>query len=141
MKKLLPLVILGLLASCQTTPPTALSSALPDWSPDLTGPIQLIEEQLQESEAQQEMNYLATNLAELYDAQLWSIFQGRLDKLPAEARSEAVNEQHRWLAQREHAVTEAYEDFAGGSGAPLAGAMASIEMSQKRIASLLGEVP
>lgn len=141
MKKLLPLVILGLLASCQVKPPTALSSALPDWSPDLTGPIQLIEEQLQESEAQQEMNYLSSNLAELYDAQLWSIFQGRLDKLPAEVRSQAVDEQRRWLAQRERAVTEAYDDYDGGSGAPLAGAMASIEMTQKRIASLLGEAP
>jgi hypothetical protein len=87
------------------------------------------------------MNYFSTNLATLYDAQLWSVFQARLEKLEGEARSQCLKQQRQWLKMREQAMKEAYEDYDGGSGAPLASADTSIEMTKKRIAEFVVEAP
>lgn len=141
MKSIASLTVLLLFSSCSTKPSSSLPSSLPNWSPDLSEPISLVEELLQKSEAQQDMNYLSTNLATLYDAQLWSIFQAQLEKLEGEARSLCLEQQRMWLKMREKATKEAYEDYDGGSGAPLAAADASIEMTKKRIAEFVGEAP
>ena len=140
MKSIASIAIVLLFSSCKTKP-SSLSSSLPHWSPDLTEPIVLVEELLQNSQAQQDMNYFSTNLATLYDAQLWSVFQARLEKLEGEARSQYLEQQRVWLKMREKATKEAYEDYDGGSGAPLAAADASIEMTKKRIAEFVGEAP
>lgn len=139
MRILLPFAIFGLLASCHTTRPAALSLALPDWSPDLIGPIRLIEERLNSCKDEGESRHVFYNLSELYDARLWLILQGQLDKLPTEIRTEVIDEQRRWLAKRERAIKRVYEEYDYGSGAPSAGAMTSIKMTQKRIENLLGE--
>jgi uncharacterized protein YecT (DUF1311 family) len=142
MNKLLCLAVLGLLAACNTsTQPPSLAKALPNWSPELDEPILLLEELLERSEAQQDMNYLATNLESLYDAQLWLAFQAHLEGLPAEARTQALEEQRQWLAQRNKATDEEYDSYEGGSGAPLGAARLSIEMTQKRLTTLQQSQP
>lgn len=139
MKSIASLAVLLLLSSCSTKPSSSLPSSLANWSPDLSEPISLVEELLEKSEAQQDMNYLSTNLATIYDAQLWSIFQAQLEKLEGEARSQCLEQQRVWLEMRERAMKEAYEDYDGGSGAALAAAYVSIEMTKKRIAEFVGE--
>jgi uncharacterized protein YecT (DUF1311 family) len=141
MKSIASLAVLLLFSSCSTKSSSSLPSSLPDWSPDLSEPISLVEGWLQKSDAQQDMNYLSSSLASIYDAQLWSIFHSRLEKLEGEARSQCLEQQRQWLKLREQAMTEAYQDYGGGSGAPLAAADTSIEMTKKRIAEFVGEAP
>jgi uncharacterized protein YecT (DUF1311 family) len=137
MKKILCLAVFSLLSACNTsTKPASLGKALPNWSPELDEPILLLEELLDKSQAQQDMNYLATNLASLYDAKLWLAFQTHLDGLQGDTRNHALEKQRQWLLQRQKAIDEEYSSYEGGSGAPLAAARLSMEMTQKRLAIL-----
>lgn len=138
MKKLLCLTLVSVLVSCRTpTSSPSLATDLPEWSPRLDEPIQLIHELLERSNAQQDMNYLASNLASLYDAELWLTFQVHLDELRGDARSKALEEQRQWLVARKKVIDSEYEAYEGGTGAPLAAAHTSMEMTKKRIATLL----
>ncbi len=137
MKKLLYLATLSLLSACNSSPqPPSLGKALPNWSPELDEPIHLLEELLEKSQAQQDMNYLATNLDSLYNAKLWLAFQTHLEGLQGDTRNHALEEQRQWLLQRQKAIDEEYSPYEGGSGAVLAAARISMEMTQKRLATL-----
>ena len=87
------------------------------------------------------MNYTASNLAFLYDVKLRLTFQNHLDFIEGSARKQSIEQQRRWLLQREKAVEKAYLYYDGGSGAPLAAAQASMEATKKRIAELSRAAP
>lgn len=136
----LSLSTMTILPSCSKGKPQSLSSALSEWSPEIDQPIGQLEELLNELKEQQPMNYTASNIAFLYDVKLRLIFQDHIDRLEGATRTRAIEQQRRWLLQREKAVEEAYLYYDGGSGAPLAAAQASMEATKKRIAELVRTV-
>lgn len=96
----------------QATKPPLITSL--DWSPNYTQPIQYMEEQLREQTDDRKMGRTITNIAYLYDAQLYVLFHEFLDYLPDMARVREIDEQNAWLDTRQEAVSEAFNRNGGG---------------------------
>ena len=137
----LGLSAMTLLPTCSRSIPHSISSALSEWSPEIDQPICQLEELFNQLKAQQPMNYTASNIAFLYDVKLRLIFQDHLDRLEGATRTRAIEQQRRWLLQREKAVEASYLDYDSGSGAPLAAAQVSMDATKNRIKELLRTEP
>lgn len=85
-----------------------------DWSPNYTQPIRYLEAQLREQTDDRAMGQTITQVAYLYDAQLYVLFHEFLDYLPDMARVREIDEQNDWLDVRQEAVSEAFNRNGGG---------------------------
>lgn len=85
-----------------------------DWAPNYTQPIRYLEAQLREQTDDRAMGQTITNIAYLYDAQLYVLFHEFLDYLPDTARIREIDEQNAWLDTRQEAVSEAFTRNGGG---------------------------
>jgi uncharacterized protein YecT (DUF1311 family) len=103
------------------------------WTPSVDQPIRQLEEVLASLEQQQPMNYTSANLAFLYDAKLYLLFQDYLAVLPESERASQIAEQKQWLAKRKELVQDAYAKYEGGTLAPFSASQASINLTKKRI--------
>ena len=107
-------------STVESAPKEAVKTAEPplitslDWSPNYTQPIRYLEAQLREQSDDRVMGQTITNIAYLYDAQLYVLFHEFLDYLPDMARVREVEEQNTWLDTRQEAVSEAFNRNGGG---------------------------
>ncbi len=85
-----------------------------DWAPNYTQPIRYLEAQLRDQNDQQVKTQTITQIAFLYDAQLYVIFHELLDYLPDTARVREIDQQNEWLDSRQNAVSEAFTQRGGG---------------------------
>lgn len=85
-----------------------------DWSPNYGQPIGYLEALLREQDDDREMTRTITQIAYLYDAQLYVLFHEFLDYLPDTARVREIDEQNGWLDTRQEAVSEAFTRNGGG---------------------------
>ncbi|QEW05172.1 DUF1311 domain-containing protein [Nitrincola iocasae] len=98
--------------TAQVTEPPLITSL--DWAPNYSQPIRYLEAQLREQTDDRAMGQTITNIAYLYDAQLYVLFDEFLDYLPDAARIKEIDEQNRWLDTRQEAVSEAFNRNGGG---------------------------
>ena len=85
-----------------------------DWAPNYTQPIRYLEALLRDQNDQQVKTQTITQLAYLYDAELYVLFHELLDYLPDTARVREIEEQNGWLDKRQEAVSEAFTRNGGG---------------------------
>ncbi|MFN3882184.1 MAG: hypothetical protein ACK4L8_12225 [Nitrincola lacisaponensis] len=85
-----------------------------EWSPNYSQPISYLEVSLRAETDSREMNRIITNIAYLYDAQLYVLFHEFLDYLPDTARVREISDQNDWLDSRQDAVSEAFTRNGGG---------------------------
>jgi uncharacterized protein YecT (DUF1311 family) len=111
-------------------------SAENDWVPWLDQPIHQLEVLLDSQEQQQEMNYTISNLCILHDAKLYIVFHRYLDTLDRRGREAAVLEQDEWLMARLDMVTEAGEEYSGGTLRSLVAGRAFIDLTRARTAEV-----
>jgi uncharacterized protein YecT (DUF1311 family) len=97
---------------------------------------QWLADQLQQAEAQQEMNRVSSALAEVADAKLLIVYLRLYAALPPKKQEELRTEQTRWLATREKKTKAAYAESEGGSIAPLEANTANGECTEQRSATL-----
>ena len=105
------------------------------WRPDVAAAIEWLEQDLQETKAQQGMNRLSRRIADLKDAQLFAVYIRLAEYLSVADRQKLCQEQEHWLLAREKYAEEHVESH-GGSLAPLEANNAEIEFTEKRIAEL-----
>jgi len=85
-----------------------------DWAPNYTQPIRYLEALLRDQNDQQSKTQTITQIAYLYDAELYVLFHELLDYLPDSARVREIEEQNGWLDTRQNAVSEAFTRNGGG---------------------------
>jgi uncharacterized protein YecT (DUF1311 family) len=105
------------------------------WRPDVAAAIEWLEQDLQETKAQQGMNRLSRRIADLKDAQLFTVYVRLAEYLSAADRQKLRQEQEEWLSAREKYAEDHIESH-GGSLAPLEANTAEIEFTEKRIVEL-----
>jgi uncharacterized protein YecT (DUF1311 family) len=105
------------------------------WRPDAATAIEWLEQDLQETKAQQGMNKLSRCIADLKDAQLFGVYIRLAEYLSAADRQKLRQEQENWLLAREK-YTEEHIESHGGSLAPLEANKAEIKFTEKRIVEL-----
>jgi len=130
------LVCSGLLLPGCAAPQSEQTSLFPDWNPNVDQPIQQLEETLAKLDQQQRKNYTISNLAFLYDAQLYILFHDFIVSLPESARASEIAEQRNWLAQRKAQIHAAYSGREGGTLASYMAGQASIDATKERIAEI-----
>lgn len=85
-----------------------------DWAPNYNQPIRYLEAILRDQTDQQAKTQTITQIAYLYDGQLYVLFHELLDYLPDMARVREIEEQNVWLDTRQNAVSEAFTRNGGG---------------------------
>ena len=105
------------------------------WLPALAPSIEAALEQLKETNAQQHMNLLSRQIADMTDAQLFIAYVRLYEKLPPKERAALVTEQEKWLKARPKAAAAGVESN-GGSLAPLEANNAEVTYTEKRLAEL-----
>ena len=105
------------------------------WLPALAPSIEATLEQLKETNAQQHMNLLSRQIADMTDAQLFIAYVRLYEKLPPKERAALVAEQAKWLKARPKAAAAGIESH-GGSLAPLEANNAEVTYTEKRLAEL-----
>lgn len=85
-----------------------------DWAPNYTQPIRFLEAFLRDQNDDRMKTQTITQIAYLYDAQLYVLFHEFLDYLPDTARVREIEEQNGWLDKRQEAVSEAFTRNNGG---------------------------
>src|SRR4051812_2124675 len=106
-----------------------------DWLPALAPSIKTALENLREANAQQEMNRLSREVADMTDAQLFIAYVRLYEKLPAKEREKLFAEQAAWLKKRPAAAKKGVESE-GGSLAPLEANNAEVTYTEKRLTEL-----
>jgi uncharacterized protein YecT (DUF1311 family) len=107
------------------------------WVPWLEQPIFQLETILDGQEQQQEMNYTISNLCILHDARLFIAFHRYLDTLDGREREAAMLEQDEWLMTRLEMVTEAGEEYSGGTLRSFVAGRAFIDLTRARTAEIM----
>jgi len=107
-----------------------------DWFPDLNQPLQQLEQDFAASTNAAQRSAAQSNIAYVYDAKLFVLFQDMLDFLHPEAQKRELQEQHRWLNQRKSMTTAAFLKYDDEREARLAAGEAFIEATQARIAEI-----
>ncbi|KAA0876188.1 hypothetical protein [Nitrincola tapanii] len=107
------------------------------WTPTYDQPIRQLEALLASQTDLQERNQTISNLAYLHDAQLYMAFHEWLDYLHESARPREVEQQNRWLDQRQDAITAAFKRYEGDPQAPYQAAEAFIRMTKERQVELV----
>ena len=104
-----------------------------DWQPQLEQPIAQLKQRLSTLSQQQPMNVTAANLALLYDAKLYMVFQRKLATATDAERATLIQSQHDWLLVRTANAHAAGQQYEGGSMAPMVSAYAFIADTEARI--------
>ena len=114
------------------------SSAVADleWRPNISQPIEQLEEILAKVDAQQDKNYTISNVAFLHDAKLYIIFQEFVRQLAKHERGVEIAEQHAWLKQRTQLVESGSAEYEGGTLASYVAGDIYIDVTKKRIAEI-----
>ncbi|MGI8435556.1 MAG: lysozyme inhibitor LprI family protein [Chthoniobacterales bacterium] len=107
----------------------------PDWLPALHPSIENALEQLKDANAQQEMNRLSRQIAEMRDAQLYIAYVRLYQKLGTKERAALLTEQTKWLKARVKAA-KAEVESEGGSLAALEANNAEVTFTEKRLKEL-----
>lgn len=103
-----------------------------DWAPNYTQPIRYLETRLSEQTDERAKSQIITQIAYLYDAQLYALFHEFLDYLPDTARVREVQEQNDWLDARQKAVSESFTRNGGGEVGSFHAADMFIAQTQQR---------
>lgn len=106
-----------------------------DWLPALAPSIKTSLDNLREANAQQEMNRLSREVADMTDAQLFIAYVRLYEKLTPKEREKLLAEQTAWLKKRP-AVAKKGVESQGGSLAPLEANNAELTYTEKRLAEL-----
>jgi len=106
-----------------------------DWLPALAPSIKSALANLQEANAQMEMNRISREVVEMTDAQLFIAYVRLYEKLGTKERAALVAEQTKWLKARTKAGLDGVESE-GGSLAPLEANNAEVTFTEKRLAEL-----
>src|SRR4051794_18224745 len=106
-----------------------------DWLPALAPSIKTSLENLREANAQQEMNRLSREVADMTDAQLFIAYVRLYEKLSPKEREKLFAEQAAWLKKRPAAAKKGVESE-GGSLAPLEANNAEVTYTEKRLTEL-----
>jgi uncharacterized protein YecT (DUF1311 family) len=106
------------------------------WNLEIDQPIQQLEEILKTTDQQQPANYTISNIAFLYDAKLYILFQKYLETLSSAKQAEAWKDQEQWLKKQKKAIDVAYAGYEGGSYATYSAGEASIKITKLRIAEI-----
>lgn len=110
-----------------------LSEIVPEaWSPYLKQPFSLLEEFLEEAQAQQQMNRISADMGFLLDAELYILYLKIYYSLSPERAEAFRHEQEQWLRERKQYCEESVESH-GGTLAPLEYGMAFVSRTQERI--------
>ncbi|WP_417582421.1 hypothetical protein [Nitrincola sp.] len=117
--------------TAKVTEPPLITSL--DWTPNYTQPIRYLEAQLREQTDNRAMGQTITNIAYLYDAQLYVLFHEFLDYLPDTARIREIDEQNGWLDTRQEAVSEAFNRNGGGDAGSYHAADMFIAQTRQRM--------
>ncbi len=122
-------------------PPQALPAATDlNWEPSLEAPLAQLEAQLtrqqEDGSSQLAINETLSNIAYLYDAELYLLFKDTLDYLPPRAQKHEVDVQNRWLDQRQQVMTQAFLVDQDGEIARYTAGQAFIAETRKRIEEL-----
>lgn len=112
-------------------PKQGLSSDL-GWFPNLDQPLQQLNGELAQEKGAKRAQTLQ-NLAYLYDAQLFVLFQDMLDFLPEAAEQRELKEQNDWLSERKKAATQAFLTVDDANAARFKAGQTFIRMTQDRI--------
>lgn len=150
-KSVLVLLLLVLLTACGSTnignmggrdrvslPPVSVPVIEPplittlDWTPNYTQPIRFMETLLTEQNDERAKGRTITQIAYLYDAQLYVLFHELLDYLPDTARVREVQEQNSWLDARQEVVSESFTRNGGGDAGSFHAADMFIAQTQQR---------
>jgi uncharacterized protein YecT (DUF1311 family) len=111
-----------------------------EWRPDFTAASEWLEKDLIETEAQQGMNQLSRCLADLKDAELFTLYVRLYETLGQAQRQSLIEEQKKWLSARRKAAGNAVESE-GGSLAPYEANAAEMKFTERRIAELTKRLP
>lgn len=106
------------------------------WVPRVQQPIDQLESLIETLEQQQPMNFTASNISFLYDAMLYIVFNRVISRLSGPGREDLVDEQLRWLAERETQVNAVYDQFGQGTLAPLVASEVFQNLTRTRIGEL-----
>lgn len=90
------------------------------WVPNYAQPINFLETLLAEQKSSSSKAQTISQIAYLYDGQLYVLFHEMLDYLPNTARHREIEEQNAWLDKRQDAVKEVfgkYQDDSADVGA------------------------
>lgn len=105
------------------------------WQPDISATVSRLKDALQEESAQQGINRLSREIADLLDAQLFIVYTRLSERLSPRKREQLSREQARWLSARsKHA--EAAIESEGGSLAAFEANDAEATFTAKRIEEL-----
>lgn len=107
-----------------------------DWLPSFGPPIRQLETHLLNLRDNREMTQTISNIAYLYDAQLYIIFLELFDVSSQAARDALVNEQNLWLDFRMEVVTDTYQKNGTGDVASYHAADMFIAQTRERIVQL-----
>ncbi|MEP6822834.1 MAG: lysozyme inhibitor LprI family protein [Chthoniobacterales bacterium] len=106
-----------------------------DWLPALSPSIENSLEQLKEADAQQAMNRLSRQVADLRDAQLYIAYVRLYQKLGSKERAALLAEQTKWLKARTKAAKDGVKSE-GGSLAALEANNVEVTFTEKRLQEL-----
>ena len=104
-----------------------------DWFPNLTNPIDQLQKTLDSKPDAATRDLTASNLAYLYDARLFVLFQDMLDYLPNAARENEIEQQRKWLDQRKQALMQAFASESDAKAGRYKATEAFIASTQARI--------
>lgn len=101
--------------------------------------VEILEKKLYEDETlkQSDMNDLSYDIYVLWDDLLndmWKVIKENLDE---ESMDELLKEQREWIDEKEKAVKEAGNEYAGGSMAPLVSNQKAAELTKERVYELV----
>ena len=101
--------------------------------------VEILEKKLYEDETlkQSEMNDLSYDIYVLWDDLLNDMWKAIKESLDEESMNELLKEQREWIDEKESAVKEAGDEYAGGSMAPLASNQKAAEMTKERVYELV----
>ena len=107
-----------------------------DWFPDLEQPIAELEADYANEMTPAQRQQTLSSIAYVYDAHLFLLFQDMLDFLHPDARIRELEEQDRWLDQREVISTQAFLHHKKETQARSAASKAFIKATRERIAEI-----
>lgn len=110
----------------------ALSSEL-NWFPSLDKPLNQLQQDYAGLEDPARRNTTLSNIAYLYDAKLFVLFQDMLDYLNPKAQTRELKEQNDWLNKRKSLATAAFLKYEDPQQARLAAAQAFVDATKARI--------
>ena len=95
--------------------------------------IRQLQEVFGEHDAQQHMNYTIANLCFAYRHYLFVVYEKHLRSLKEHERPAAERAMRNWLAFKDKKTSEVYNEYAGGTFAPLAGGQTEVDLTKAMI--------